>query len=668
MKYRSDIDGLRAIAVLAVLFYHADLAIFSGGFVGVDVFFVISGFLITKKIASEIQAHKFSLASFYEARIRRIFPALFVVIAFTVFVGAWLFEATSYMELGKSVTATTLFWSNILFHSQAGYFDAPSTLKPLLHMWSLSVEEQFYFFLPLFLVFLTWLFKEKRVFVLALVGIFSLVLNIYILNQDPSAAFFLAHLRAWELLMGSLIALKSVRLNPRFYSPLSFLGVSMILGSIVLFSDETLFPGVAALVPVIGSALVIYSGIDSKTWVGKILSTKPFVFIGKISYSLYLWHWPLIVFGKYWLIRQLTALDIIVLLAFSFVMATLSWKFIETPFRSKSFLKRYQIFITAASVMAVVLFFGVAINLKEGFPERFASPPEGMIEYSEWKQEREVWKVLESCGKFNPGEPSTSDWCSLGDATKTPTFLVWGDSHARAISPGIHVSALDSGVGGYLAVRGACPPLLGVTSAPASAKSLCVKYNDMVIDYIAGNPEIETVLLIGRWDMSADGRRYKTEEGETEILLDVRGKIEQGDINTNAVLFETGLQRTVDQLIDLGRNVVIVIDVPEIGYHVSSAHSIALRTGRDVNEIIAPTLNEYETRSQVALSVIREMQKSGQVQTLDPATILCGQQKCIVVFDNKPLYKDYNHLSVFGAYYVSSIFDPVFEAIAAEGK
>ena len=275
MKYRPDVDGLRAVAVLAVIFYHAGFKFFSGGFVGVDVFFVISGFLITKKIADNIRADEFTFIGFYEKRIRRIFPALFTTIFFALIIGSLIYNAPTFKDLGQSATATTLFASNILFWFESGYFDSPSALKPLLHMWSLSVEEQFYMALPLLLVFLFRFFKKHVRTFLAVIAGLSFIAVTYSLGQDPSAAFYLTHGRIWELLLGSLLALTNVgTIKTSQRNLLSAGGILMILASIVIYSEETLFPGVAAALPVLGSVLIILGGIGGESLVGKVLSTK----------------------------------------------------------------------------------------------------------------------------------------------------------------------------------------------------------------------------------------------------------------------------------------------------------------------------------------------------------------------------------------------------------
>ena len=665
MKYRPDIDGLRAIAVLAVLFYHAEIEMFSGGYVGVDVFFVISGYLITTKIMQEIRADRFSLLTFYEQRIRRIIPALFTVIIFSLLVGAWLFDSSSYKNLGESAVATTLSLANVLFLSQTGYFDTPSTLKPFLHTWSLSIEEQFYLFLPLLLVFLMRFAKRKIFAILTFLGLISLGFSTYILRDNPNASFFLLQYRAWELLIGSLLALKSFKIKPFLHQFLSLSGIAMIFFSIIIYSEETLFPGIAAGAPVIGAALIIYSGIDGKPFVSKLLSTRPFVFIGKISYSLYLWHWPFIVFGKYYLIRDINVVDIIIWLLLTFLISTLSWKFIETPFRVKSFLERPRIFVFAGSTIAFALAFGFSVYLGDGLPSRFLENKMSMPSRSEWDSEYNNWQACFAGDGDDFDFSKIAELCSLGASHKNPpSFILWGDSHAEALASSVDLSASRAGITGYLISGSGCPPLGDIN---VSALPYCHEYNIKVIDYIKAHPEIKTIIITGRWAMYADGSRYKAEEGVSSTLLDMRSDADE--INTNASLFKVGVQRMIATLSTLKRDIVIVSSVPEVGYQVPSSHFIALRTGRNINEIIAPTMEEYLIRNEKVIPVFETAQNdAANVELVSPSKLLCNKEICKVIEKSTPLYRDDDHLSTFGAHYISGLFDGIFETIASEEK
>lgn len=651
MKYRPDIDGLRAVAVLAVLFYHAGFDFFSGGFVGVDVFFVISGFLITKKIADEIAEHKFTLVNFYEKRIRRIFPALFTTIFLTLIIGAWLYDTATFKELGQSATTTTLFVSNIFFWTRSGYFDSPSSLKPLLHMWSLSVEEQFYLGLPLLLVLLFHFFKKQVRLILGLIAGISFIAVVYILGRDSSAAFFLTPGRIWELLAGSLLALsKASDLKSFHRNLLSACGISMILASIVIYSDETLFPGAAAILPVLGSALIIFSGIGGKSWIGKLLSTKPFVFIGKISYSLYLWHWPLLVFARVYLIREMTRLDLAIWFFIIFLISFLSWKMIETPFRSLSFLPKPKIFYLAGTVMALTGIVGVAIHLTSGLPIRFKTEQAIILDEGVWNGERQHWLDCVSEDNFEP--------CHIGADNPSPVFILWGDSHAGALAPAVNLSASQAGLSGYIFWRSGCPPLVGIDRT-TNQNQECSKLNNQTIDFIRDHHEIDTVILHSRWSRSANTTVGKFEDRKPVTLVDT--EIPANSNLGNEVLFEIGLQRTVAELTDLGLDVVLVSAVPEIGYHVPSLFFVAERTGRDITSLIAPSVEEYQARNEYVITVLQDLAgKNSNVQLVDPAAILCDGSICRVVLDSKPLYRDDDHLSTFGAYQIAEIFNPIF--------
>jgi peptidoglycan/LPS O-acetylase OafA/YrhL len=338
VRHRADIDGLRAIAVVPVVLFHAGVSRVSGGFVGVDIFFVISGYLITSLILGEMAEGRFSLASFYERRIRRIFPALFAVLAVCVVVAALLFLPRELKSFDRSLLATTFFVSNIYFYSGLGYFAAPPDTLPLLHTWSLAIEEQFYIVFPLLLSLVIAFGRRVWIGLIAALFLLSLAASIWVTRLNPDAAFYLAPMRVWELMLGALLA---ARLLPRIGSQavremLALAGIALIGYAVFAFSPATPFPGSAALIPCLGAALVIYAGEDDGTTLaGKVLSLWPLAFVGLISYSLYLWHWPLLVFARYWTIVPLTVWQSAAIVTTSFILAAFSWRYIEQPFLRK---------------------------------------------------------------------------------------------------------------------------------------------------------------------------------------------------------------------------------------------------------------------------------------------------------------------------------------------
>lgn len=652
--YREDIDGLRAIAVLAVVFYHAGLKYFSGGYVGVDVFFVISGFLITGIIVREIREGKFTIAGFYERRIRRIYPAVFALIAFVLIASAYLYGSQDFTSISRSAAANTIFLSNMLFWRESGYFEAPSTLKPLLHTWSLSVEEQFYIFFPLLMILIARFFRSRFSLIIFVLALSSFAASVYATYEYTSAAFYFMPLRAWELFIGSLLALSGseIRAGKKLRNFLSFAGLGAILISIVLFTENTDFPGWYAALPVFGSALVIFGGMEGQTLVKKILGWQPLVFIGKISYSLYLWHWSLLVMGKYYLIRQPTSVDILIWLSITFAVSTLSWKFIETPFRNGVNLNRAQTFAFGAIAMLVTFGVSLLIYFNRGFPQRFPQ-----IAFDDDGPERTRWASCITEHRKEP--PEEVKLCMIGADDGKPEFLLWGDSHSRAIAPAVNKSAFASGVTGYMSAMPGCPPLLGIDRQDQFLGS-CSTYNDMLIEYLREHPELKTIILMGRWSISADGSRFKNEEGATKRQIDVW----KNEFGTNAELFDIGLKRTVEKLLEMDRQVVIVTGIPEVGYDVPSSYIIASRTGRDVNAIIAPTLQEYQNRNLDANKTINEIAGKNPVIVVDPSTALCDEKKCMVVTDGQPIYRDDDHLSIFGAQYISYVFDPLFQSLS----
>lgn len=359
MKHRAEIDGLRALAVLPVIFFHAGFEFFNGGFVGVDIFFVISGYLITTIIISEMAEDNFSIVNFYERRARRIIPALFFVMAACLpFAWLWLMPS-DLKDFGQSLFAVSTFSSNILFWIEDGYFGAATELKPLIHTWSLAVEEQYYILFPIFLM-LTWKLGIKLILILlSIVFLISLGVAQWGAYNSPSGNFFLLPTRGWEILVGVFTAfylkynthLKSHTLN----QVLSLLGFGMIGYSIIAFNETTPFPSLYALIPTIGTGLLILCAVP-KTYVHKLLSIKFIVGIGLISYSTYLWHQPLLAFTRHRFLGELSDLNLIILCAASLVIAWFSWKFVEMPFRSKTKVSRRSIF---KSALIFTLFFSV---------------------------------------------------------------------------------------------------------------------------------------------------------------------------------------------------------------------------------------------------------------------------------------------------------------------
>ncbi|MCF7969083.1 MAG: acyltransferase [Methylococcaceae bacterium] len=340
MDYRREIDGLRALAVLPVILFHAGFERFSGGFVGVDVFFVISGYLITTIILAELEQGKFSIVNFYERRARRILPALFLVMLVCI-PFAWLYlPSPEYKDFSQSLVAVSVFASNILFWRESGYFDTAAELKPLLHTWSLAVEEQYYVLFPPVLMLFWRLGKRWILVMLGLVFVASLAVAEWAAYAKPAAAFYLLPTRGWELLVGAFAAFYLSKASRKGFSKAvgevgGWLGVTLILYAVFACSKATPFPGLYALVPTLGAVLVILFATQQTT-VGKFIGNKVFVGVGVISYSAYLWHQPLFAFAKQRSLTEPSHIVFLILSALTLLLAYLSWRYVETPFRAKS--------------------------------------------------------------------------------------------------------------------------------------------------------------------------------------------------------------------------------------------------------------------------------------------------------------------------------------------
>ena len=435
MKYRAEIDGLRALAVVPVILFHAGFELFSGGFVGVDVFFVISGYLITTILIEDIENQRFSLVNFYERRARRILPALFFVMLVCI-PFAWMWMLPSQMkDFSQSLVAVSLFASNILFWRESGYFAAAAEEKPLLHTWSLAVEEQYYVLFPIFLI-LAWRFGKNRVFwMIVVMATISLLLSEWGWRNKATANFYLAPTRAWELFAGSIAAFIVQKQGVQKNNLLATLGLAAIIFSIFFYDETTPFPSVYALVPVLGVVLLVLYA-DKETLAAKLLSTKGFVGIGLISYSAYLWHQPIFAFARVKLLGETSEMLMLNLAAFSVVLGYLSWKFIERPFRKisgKSTISRHNVF--AISIFGLVLFSSVGFygHKANGFIERFDIPKEILAEFRLPMRWEGFCFYSFNDRELNVGTDGFN--CTIGSQSSPSDTLLFGDSYAAHWEP-----------------------------------------------------------------------------------------------------------------------------------------------------------------------------------------------------------------------------------------
>jgi peptidoglycan/LPS O-acetylase OafA/YrhL len=659
-SYRTDIDGLRSLAVIPVVLFHAGFSTFSGGYIGVDIFFVISGFLITTNIASELNSGSFSIAGFYDRRVRRILPALVSVVLFCIVVGYLLLTPSEYKNLGESITATMLFVSNVYFWRKTGYFEARSSDQPLLHTWSLSIEEQFYVGYPLLLTLL-WRFARARTPLLMALFLLSLLGSILLVYYKPSAAFYLGPTRAWELLFGGLISQHGsrIKLSSPQASLLATIGLAFILFPIFLYTPSTPFPGLAAVPPVLGSGIIIWTGMHCSSPVNKLLSTGTLTSIGAASYSLYLWHWPLLLFARYVYGDSLPTHTAVTICLLSIAISFASLRFIERPFRFHP-AERRRYFVGGAIMGTVTAgLCGLAINLNGGIPSRM-----DQVSIAYLDAERDKERVHTECMSLVDFIVPPSKACKLG-ADVEPTVLLWGDSHSMVTATAMEQAAIKNRSAFLFAADVDCPIGLGFgidkkgpqfLSTPAY--QYCRQYNADMLAFALASPNIRSVVFSSRWTNWRVGEPGAPSEEDFDIRLytdagTARSKIE------NREIFAAGFERLVKSLVDGGKQVWIVGPVPEPSVRIPKALYVQ-HLGFNNFDLDIPVAR-FLKKNEWVIHLFKTTAAKYPIKFLWPHQILCGPEKCPVYENDKPLYFDDNHLSIAGVLKTKPLYDEVFQ-------
>jgi peptidoglycan/LPS O-acetylase OafA/YrhL len=494
--YRGDVDGLRAVAVLLVIGFHFFPRYVPGGFIGVDVFFVISGFLITRLIVVGLEDGSFTLTDFYARRIRRIFPALALVLAVSLVAGWLLLFPLDYRDLGKHAAAAAVFIANFTFLNEAGYFDTSSELKPLLHLWSLGVEEQFYIVWPVLLL-LAWRWRYSPFLIAAGLLVASFAWNVWLTGSNQLAAFYLPFTRFWELMLGGILAIASLvaadRGGPsaRIREALSLSGLALLAAAVVLISRERAFPGWWAALPTIGTALMIFAG--PQAFLNRlVLNYRPLVYVGLISYPLYLWHWPILTFARHIQFKEPTNLTKAAYIALAFALAHLTYQYIEKPIRFGKPDTRRPVLLAAA--MAVIGFIGLAIYLAGGFASRYPSDVQNL--FQDFRREAEVVHGTDLCARKDTAEFAVTTECPPTGGRRL--IVVWGDSHAAHLLRGlIEIEKGKDDIQVVSFAHGGCPPILSFESPYVSD---CASVNETVMQRM-WQMKPDTVIMAGRWDI-----------------------------------------------------------------------------------------------------------------------------------------------------------------------
>jgi peptidoglycan/LPS O-acetylase OafA/YrhL len=636
ISYRPDIDGLRAVAVLSVILFHAGVPGFPGGFVGVDVFFVISGYLITSLILKDLQAGTFSFAGFWERRARRILPALGLVVAATLAAGWFLLLPQDFAALGKQVATQAAFGSNILFYKEAGYFDTESHLKPLLHTWSLAVEEQFYIFFPIAAVFVWRKFPAFFTRFLILSAVISFVLCAVMMEINPNLAFYMLPFRGWELLIGAVLAARPVTVPQRYRDILSVAGMAAILIPVFFYNGNTQFPGWAALPPVFGAAAVIAAGQGA--FINRGLSWRPVVFIGLVSYSWYLWHWPVILFAKYHPLLTFDGKIALGCVSASFLLAVLSWRFVERPFRKFEWMPtRRGISAGAFSLLFCMMTAGLVFFLTNGLPSRLdrqvAQYAFGIKDDNPRRKE---------CDKTDVPDIEKDKVCQTNPAAGEGTFMVWGDSHADAAAPVFYTLSEKYGRNGYVATHHGCPPILGYKRKDWHSQE-CSEFNQAVFDFIERRG-VKTVFLIGNWMAWLRG-------GESVLPNPDWDRVEAAHENITA----KAIQRTADRLAARGVKVYAMLDVPTQGFDVPRVLAKEALYGTALEKTPMTRAQHQNAEKEAGVDAFKS--HAVHMNFLDPLPFLCPGEVCRYEADGYSLYYNPGHLSTHGA----ALLEPLFE-------
>jgi len=644
LGYRRDIDGLRAVAVAAIVIHHAFPSLLPGGFVGVDVFFVISGYLITRLIAQARDAGRFSWGGFYLRRARRIVPAYVLAVLVTA-AAAVVIEMPRLLAMtGAATAASGLFAANILFTQTAGYFAPGAQQNPLLHLWSLGVEEQFYLVWPALIALLSWQRLRGARATLALV----LLVGSLVLAQATVAsnwAFFGLPMRAWEFLAGGVLALGLVK-PPGDRTSANLAGVIgglTIAGSLVLLNEASAFPGLSAVPACLGAALLVWSGSGAAQGLA-LLRLPPVVGLGRVSYSLYLWHWPLLVLAADVAQQPLSVVQRLGLVAIALVLAILSWRFVEQPFRQGSTDRPWRRLGLMLLPLLVPIAVGALLFGAQGLPGRLSLAAKALadLEETDVNPAREV--CFENARKARPEDCRFDE--GIGVAWERPSgddVLVWGDSHADALTPGVVAWARARGWVVREVAQGGCPPLVGVNVRMISGfKLACEAAADRAMALIASDPELKLVVLSARWPLYRDAPPFY-------------------DVNSPRVTLQAGGRRT-GLSAPLGRTlaaiaklrpdlrVLIVGPFPELTLAAPECLGQYVQLGLPRERCASVAADLPLSRALPAEDAIRAaIQDRRRVAAVFPSETLCRNGRCLAMMEGKPIYFDDDHLSASGA-------------------
>lgn len=655
LAYRPDIDGLRALAVLAVIGFHASPRLVPGGFVGVDVFFVISGFLISSIILNDLRQERFSFAEFYARRVNRIFPSLVVVLLSTWLVGWLVLFADEFRMLGKHMAASSVFLSNVVLWRESGYFDLEAHAKPLLHLWSLAVEEQYYLFWPLILV-VFWRRKASIAALITTTLLISFSLNIAGMRSDGALTFYLPHSRLWELLCGAALAYLGSDGRAAIKGRLpneaaAVLGVALIGYSIFGIDGQSVFPGWWALAPVAGAFLLIMTGAHAPL-VYSIMSHRALVFTGLISYPLYLWHWPLLWYANTVEVGYASIALRLAAIAAAFALAWLTYRFVETPIRvAAANGRRASVQLSLASLLTAMGLLGLATFKFDGFGRNGAGELVKDVSPAAYQAARGQYSTCDPM--FLGSRPP--EMC-LASRQGAPRAAVVGDSHADHLFPGL--AKRDANGAWLLLGEGSCPFALGVRSHGGGVVDKCAESNERIMGVLKELSGMNTVVLASMGPFYFSGIGFAPEHLGPGPFNASRWKfepVEEVTGRSRAQTFADGYDRTITALEGAGKRVVFYLDIPELNFSPRECVARPFRSVRRTRCAIDKKL--VLSRQKEYRGVVESLaKKHPNLQVFDPLKNLCDERECAVSGPGAIFYRDGHHLSARGSEHMAGPF------------
>jgi peptidoglycan/LPS O-acetylase OafA/YrhL len=664
MQYRTEIDGLRAIAVLSVIFYHLGLVTIGAGFAGVDVFFVISGYLIGGLILKECATGDFRFRNFFARRARRIFPALFAVILITFAVGWMIMLPKDYQYfLGGGATAV-LSLSNIWFASRIDYFNPQAEQDPLIHTWSLGVEEQFYLVVPILIVLGWKFFRSYLLLTLIVLTVASFILAVWMSDKHPQLSFYMLPSRAWELLVGVIIALRERHLR-NLVSDLQAaiignLSLVVLISALLLLPKGLDWPGAFTLVPVLATAGVLSYG--SQVSIAKrMLSSQPLRMIGLMSYSAYLIHQPFIGFMSYLDMAPRTLLVKLVLLLSTFVLAYLSWRLIETPFRQQGIHKYVGRGLLAAAAIGIV---GLAIfgDKTDGIPKRFSGQIADIlaVENTFGPNNKRCLNVREDVPQLD-----LDATCVLGP-DKPQSVAIWGDSHGAAIIDEIADQLAKDDVATRTYLLSSCLPVPGLLNHGQKRAARCAEFNQRVLAHITADDTLEVIVLVATWDnyfMSEDQPNMLGAIGDDSFYsYPTTGSPYMAEDERQKALRDA-VTLLLEQLVAKGKSVVLVQSNPRPNINIPRLLARKVNNGEDYPKEYGYDRRYFESQVELSYSIMQEAASKHpqQVSLVYPEAVLCDTEVCKVIIDNEIMFSDDNHLSVYGS---KKVAIPIVELVS----